>query len=244
VLGDDMRARVIGKGVAPDRVVVVRDGAALPAAPPEPGRAAAALNGSLAREIRGGDDFVVMHAGNIGFGGAWDALLGAAAALAGERVALVFVGDGAARATLRRQASGLAAVRWIDRRPAADVPAVLAAGDLQVVTVRRGLEGVIVPSKLYPVLAAGRPVLAVAPQTSDVVAIVREHACGWIADPDDAADVARAIREAMRDPAELAERGRRARAAAAQFDRGALLAQYVREIEAVVPRRTSRGRVA
>ena len=31
VLGDDMRDRILAKGVAPDRVVVVRDGTSLPA---------------------------------------------------------------------------------------------------------------------------------------------------------------------------------------------------------------------
>ncbi len=47
-------------------------------------------------------------------------------------------------------------------RPFEQVPHVMMAGDVHIVTVKRGLEGVVVPSKLYSILAAGRPVLAVA----------------------------------------------------------------------------------
>ena len=61
-------------------------------------------------------------------------------------------------------AAGCRAVRFLPFRPASEVPLVLSSGDMHVVTVKRGLEGVVVPSKLYPTLAAGRPVLGVAPE--------------------------------------------------------------------------------
>jgi colanic acid biosynthesis glycosyl transferase WcaI len=85
------------------------------------------------------------------------------------------------------------------------------AGDLHVVTVRRGLEGVVVPSKLYSILAAGRPVLAVAPEECDASRIPRESGCGVGADPDDPGAVAAAIRELRIDPAHLSSMSRRAR---------------------------------
>ena len=91
------------------------------------------------------------------------------------------------------------------------------AGDLHIVTVRRGLEGVVVPSKLYSILAAGRPVLAVAAATSDAARIVVESGCGLAADPDDPAAVAAAIRELRGDPSRLAEMGRRARETAKKY---------------------------
>ena len=83
----------------------------------------------------------------------------------------------------------------------------MAAGDVHIVTVRRGLEGVVVPSKLYSILAAGRPVLVVAPAKSDAARIVAESGCGLAADPDDAGAVAAAIRELRSDPVALAEMG-------------------------------------
>jgi len=107
----------------------------------------------------------------------------------------------------------------------------MTAGDLHVVTVRRGLEGVVVPSKLYGILAAGRPVLAVAPETSDVARIVRRYDCGFVADPDDPQAVAAAIHEAMQSPERLAAMGARSRAAARGFEQSVQLQRYVRVVE-------------
>jgi glycosyltransferase involved in cell wall biosynthesis len=225
VIGEDMRGRVVAKGVPADRVAVVRDGAR-PRAP-----AGAELPVEVMRRIRDGFRFVVVHAGNLGYSGAWETLLEAAALLSGDGAGMVFVGGGASRAALEARSARLANVRWVDPRPDEEAAAVLASADLHLVTLRRGLEGLVVPSKLYPVLAAGKPVLAVAPGGTDLAAIVRTEQCGWVADPDDPAAVVSAIREAMSDPAELERRARRAAAAALRFDRSRLLRDLVREVE-------------
>ena len=227
VLGEDMRERVVAKGVQPERVVVVRDGAPIPAAPSRPDH-------PVAREIRGGFRFVVMHAGNLGFYGAWETLLKAATLLNGDGAGFVFVGTGAAAARVRTlAASANGCVRFAPFRPESDVPYVLAAGDLHVITVRRGLEGVVVPSKLYGILAAGRPVLAVATEDSDVARVVRRYNCGFVADPDRPDSVAQAVREAMVSPANLAAMGSRARAAAQEFEQQAQLDRFIEVVEAV-----------
>ena len=61
----------------------------------------------------------------------------------------------------------------------------MAAGDLQVVTIKRGLEGVVVPSKVYDILANGRPIAAVASERTEIARLVRQYECGIVADPDD-----------------------------------------------------------
>ncbi|MDR7559593.1 MAG: glycosyltransferase family 4 protein [Armatimonadota bacterium] len=223
VLGDDMRDRLVAKGVAPERIAVVRDGGPPPTV--------MAADHPVVRAVRGPYPFVVLHAGNLGFAGAWQTLTRAAALLDGAGAGLVFVGDGAAAPTIDRAAEALPQVRRLPYRPADEVPYVLAAADLHVVTVRRGLEGVVVPSKLYAVLAAGRPVLAVAPEASDVARIVRRYGCGFVADPDDPVAVAAAVRQAMASPDLLETMGRRALAAAADFERSRQLAQFVRVVE-------------
>src|SRR5260370_28727416 len=91
--------------------------------------------------------------------------------LADEGVGLVFVGDGAQRAEIETAAAGDKNVRFLPFFPATKIASVLAAADAHVVTIKRGLEGVIVPSKMYGILAAGKPILAVAPRESDVVKI-------------------------------------------------------------------------
>lgn len=226
VLGEDMRERVIAKGVDSNRVVVVRDGAPVPATTASPDH-------PVAQEIRCGFPFVVLHAGNLGFYGAWEALIGAARLLGGDDVGLVFVGDGAAKPQIEALADGCHGVRFLPFRPFEEVPYVLAAADIHVVTVRRELEGVVVPSKLYPILAAGRPVLAVAPERSDVARIVTRSGCGLVADPDDPASVAAAVRALVQDRARLEKMAQRARSIAPEYERGRQLARFVQLIEQV-----------
>jgi colanic acid biosynthesis glycosyl transferase WcaI len=231
VLGDDMRDRILAKGVAAERVVVVRDGttsAGAPARMPE-------RDDPIVQEIRHGFPFVVLHAGNLGFYGAWDTLLGAAKSLRNENLGFVFIGDGANRAALETAARDLPNVKFAPFRPVAQIAQVMMAGDLHIVTVKRGLEGVVVPSKLYSILAAGRPVLVVAPAESDAARIVVESGCGVAADPDDPAAVAAAIRELRAQPVRLAEMARRARETAAKYARVDELERFVAIIESVAP---------
>jgi colanic acid biosynthesis glycosyl transferase WcaI len=227
VLGDDMRERILAKGVAAERVVVVRDGTA---AGPSPGRMPERSD-AIVQEIRHGFPFVVLHAGNLGFYGAWDTLLAAAKMLSNENTGFVFVGDGANRAALESAARNLPNVKFAAFRPVEQIAHVMLAGDLHIVTVRRGLEGVVVPSKLYSTLAAGRPILVVAPPESDAARIVVESGCGVAADPDDPAAVAAAIRELRAQPARLAEMGCRARETAAKYARVGELERFVAIIE-------------
>jgi len=224
VLGEDMRDRILSKGISPERVVVVRDGATFPGSAPPP-------NDSVVEEIRCGFPFVAIHAGNLGFYGSWTTLLKAAEILRNENAGFVFIGDGANRSALQARASALPNVRFLPFRPASEVPQVMAAGDVHIVTVRRGLEGVVVPSKLYSILAAGRPVLAVASPASDVSRIVAESGCGLAADPDDPEAVAAAVRELRGDTVRLAEMGRQARVAAEKYARVKELQRFLGVME-------------
>ena len=224
VLGDDMRERILRKGVEPHRVVVIRDGTMIL-------ETLAEQSHPVAQKIRSGFPFVVIHAGNLGFYGAWDTLLQAAKLLEGENIGLVFVGEGANRERLQQAAQGSSNVRFLPFRPVEEIPFVMAAGDVHIISVRRGLEGVVVPSKLYSVLAAGRPVLAVAPEESDAVRILREARCGLAADPDDPAAVAKALMALRDNPRELTDMGQRARDAAKKYVRVNELKRFVEVIE-------------
>ncbi len=234
VLGDDVRERVIAKGVDPQRVAVVRDGAPIPPALP-------AQDHPIVREIRSGFPFVVVHAGNLGFYGAWRTVIEAAGLLDDRDVGFVFVGDGTQRSRVEALAGRCANVRFLPFRPPEQIPCVLAAGDVHMVTVRRGLEGVVLPSKLYGVLAAGRPVLAVVPEGSDVARIVRRYDCGLVADPGSPQAVAAAVREAMTSPERLAAMGQRARGAARAFEQEKELDTFVRIVEHAVGPQPPKG---
>jgi glycosyltransferase involved in cell wall biosynthesis len=231
VLGEDMRERILAKGVAPERVAVVRDGTYLPSSTPDTGDAEVRR---LVCEIRSGFSFVALHAGNLGFYGAWNTLIEAAKILRDENIGLVFVGDGAQKRKLQEAAVHLPNVRFLPFRPASQIPLVMMAGDVHLITIRRGLEGVVVPSKLYSTLAAGRPVLAVAASNSDAARIATQSGCGLSADPDDPAAVAHAIRRLRDDSVGLAEMGARARVVAVKYARVSELKRFAEVIEQAV----------
>jgi colanic acid biosynthesis glycosyl transferase WcaI len=224
VLGEDMRDRIVAKGIDPSRVVISRDGIDIPATLPAP-------DNSVAREIRGDFRFVLVHAGNLGFYGAWQTLISAVRTLEQEGVGLVFIGEGAMKTQVEAMAQGSRAIRFLPFRPASEIPLVLSSGDMHVVTVKRGLEGVVVPSKLYPTLAAGRPVLGVAPEETDVVRIIRRAGCGLAADPDDPTSVAGAIRSVLHDSEHLQNMAHRAREISFSYDRVKQLEIFCRTLE-------------
>lgn len=227
VLGEDMRARILAKGVPALRIAVVRDGAETVAAdrPPPP------LDAGVMETIRGNYRFVVVHAGNLGFYGAWETLITAARELEGEGVGLVFVGEGADKARVQAAAEGCAAVRLLPFFPTAKIPSVLAAADIHAITVKRGLEGIVVPSKLYGILAAGKPMLVVAPLESEAARVALTWGCGVACDPEQPQALAARLRELAHDPERVRQMGARARALAPEFDRAKQMANLTRIIE-------------
>lgn len=232
VLGEDMGARIIAKGVDPSRVVVIRDGAEIPPpekpfSPPDP---------EVVRAIRGGFSFVLLHAGNLGFYGAWNTLVTAVRKLSSEGVCLVFVGRGAQRPAVEAAAAGSNNIRFFDFFPSAKVPSVLAAADAHVVTIKRGLEGVVVPSKMYGILAAGRPIVAVAPKETDVVSFGIEQGFAVAADPDKPAELVDVFRGLMADVKKLRTMGEAARAAAPAYDRVRELQKYLEILDHIALR--------
>jgi len=227
VLGEDMRARIIAKRVEPTRVLVVRDGTEiLPSNTPFP-----APDPEVVRAIRGDFSFVLVHAGNLGFYGAWNTLVTAARNLANEGVGLVFVGDGAQRSQVEVAAAGSGNIRFLDFFPASKIPSVLAAANAHVITIKRGLEGVVVPSKMYGILAAGKPIVAVAPRETDAVSLGIQRGFAVAADPDRPAEVVSAVRALASDPRKLKTMGEAARAAAPDYDRVKELQKFVEIIE-------------
>lgn len=229
VLGEDMRTRIIRKGVEPSGIAVIRDGAeilapAKPLPPPDP---------EVIRAIRGSFSFVLLHAGNLGFYGAWNTLVTAARKLSNEGVGFVFVGDGAERAAVEAAAAGAENICFLDYFPAAKIPSVLAAADAHIVTVKRGLEGVVVPSKMYGILAAGKPIVAVAPRETDVASLGEKQGFAVVADPDKPQELVSVTRRLLADGKKLKSMEAAARAAAPSYDRVAELQQYLEILERI-----------
>jgi len=166
--------------------------------------------------------FLVMYSGNIGAGHDVETLLGAAAILARTlpEALLVFVGDGARRHQAERLAEGAANVRFLPYQPKAELAASLSAADVHLVSLRAGLEGLLVPSKLYGILASGRPVCYIGPPTCEGAKVVRDNDLGWEGRNGDEAGLAQAVAKLAKDGIRWDSICRRARAVfEAHYDR-------------------------
>ena len=156
---------------------------------------------------------VVMYAGNVGLSQSLELMIDAAAALSHETdVAFVINGGGAARADLKERARGMNNVIFVDMQPIDRLPEVLAAADLHVVPLKKGLAHSSVPSKTYSILAAGRPIVASVDEGSEVARILERAGAGIAVAPEDPEAFTKAIRKLLEDPHEAAAMGRAGRA--------------------------------
>ncbi|MBX3285550.1 MAG: glycosyltransferase family 4 protein [Actinobacteria bacterium] len=144
---------------------------------------------------------VVMYAGNVGFSQSLDLVLAAATHLAHDpQVAFVINGGGSARPVLERAAAGLPNVHFVDMAPKDRLPEVAAAADVHVVPLRTGLARSSVPSKLYTILAAGRPVVASVDAGTEVARTVESAGAGLAVPPDDPEAFTKAVERLVRAP--------------------------------------------
>jgi colanic acid biosynthesis glycosyl transferase WcaI len=130
-----------------------------------------------------------------------------------EDVVFAFVGDGADRRNLERLAAerGLANVRFFDYQPKAELADSLSAADVHLVILRPEIKRLLMPSKLYGVLASGTPAVVVADADCELAATVRENDLGTVIDARDGRELATALREVVGDRERLEQQAARAR---------------------------------
>lgn len=223
-LGDRMRRRLVEeKGADPGRVRVIHNWADCEAIRPAP------KDNAFSRAHGLVDRFVVMHSGNVGMSQNLDVLVDAADRLRHhDPIVFLIVGNGTRREALERAATarGLTNLRFLPYQPKAALIDSFAAADAFLVSLKPGIEGYIVPSKLYGILAAGRPFIAALDPSAEPAEIARRHQCGLVAAPGDADDLARQVLALSENPAEAAAMGARARLAALAFDRRVAVRAY------------------
>jgi colanic acid biosynthesis glycosyl transferase WcaI len=158
---------------------------------------------------------VVMYAGNVGLSQSLDLVVEAARRYRDRgRDDVVFVvnGGGSAREALIASATGLDNLRFVDMQPRERLPEVLAAGDLHLVPLKTGLARSSVPSKLYSILAAGRPVLASVDAGTEVATTIERAGAGTSVAPEDPNAFVEALGRMLDDPDGMARMGASGRA--------------------------------
>ena len=192
-IGETMKLRLVHKGAREGRIEVIPNWVDTTEIQPHPRRNAWSATRGL------DDELVVMHSGNIGHAQDLDTLVRAATFLRDlDRLRIMVIGFGARHGELTRLAQRLEvtrAVHFLDYQPREQLPLSLATGDLHYVGLAQGLSGFVVPSRLYGILAAGRPVLVSADADSEIVRIVEEVGCGIVVPPGRPERVASVIRD-------------------------------------------------
>jgi glycosyltransferase involved in cell wall biosynthesis len=223
-IGETMRERLVTKGADRERIAVIPNWTDTSDLGPRP------RDNAWAREHDLHDKFVVMHSGNIGHAQDLDTLIRSATFLRDlERLRIVLIGGGARRDELKTLAKVLETeqVLFMGYQPREVLADSLSAADVHVVGLARGLSGYVVPSRLYGVLAVGRPVLASAEPDSETAMVIENVGCGVVVPPGRPELLARAVRRAYDGELDLAAMGTRGREwVATEADRDVAVERY------------------
>jgi len=195
-LGDDMKKKLLEKKTASDERINVIPNWADPEKlyPSE-------VKENVFRDVPE-DHIKLLYTGNIGLYYNLEYLIQAARELQDENCSFIFVGEGGMKQRLLELAgkSGSSHSQLDTRRslldnvyfypyfPIEDYNRVLNSGDILIVTLKEGIEGISVPSKLYSYMAVGKPVLGMISDRSDVGLEIERSGLGLRADPGDLGD--------------------------------------------------------
>jgi glycosyltransferase involved in cell wall biosynthesis len=176
--------------------------------------AAAHRDNSYRQQWQVGNRALVMYSGNFGIGHDVETFARAAKILEADGdIMFAFVGGGKRKEELLRAMRAMKLDRFVeaDYQPRERLGELLSAADVHLASMRPGWEGVMVPSKIFGTLGAGRPLVWVGGARSEVAAVIRDADCGVIVTPGDAEGLAAALRDLARDPIRRSEMGARAR---------------------------------
>jgi colanic acid biosynthesis glycosyl transferase WcaI len=211
VVGDLMARRIASLGAPAARIHVIanwcNDEEIRPIGPD---------GNPLRREWGLAGKFVLGYSGNLGRAHEYDTLLAAAEQLRDDaRFIFLMIGGGnrfEELAAVVKQHRLDSSFRFMPYQERPMLPYSLSVPDAHWLSLNPNLEGLIVPSKFYGIAAAGKPVIFIGDKDGEVARLVRQHSCGLVVAPGDAATLVDTLRRWSSAPAAIAEMGLRARA--------------------------------
>ena len=207
VLSEDMKSLLVAGGVDADKIDIVPNWSDLDTVYP--------ATQNYFRQRHGFEQrFVVMYSGNLGLTQRLEEFVLAAEMLVDEpRILFAFVGQGSQKAALESLVHdrNLPNVHFFDYQPKSELAQSLSAADLHLVPLTRELSQCLMPSKVYGILAAGRPYLTNAVPESELHRMTREFDLGLTVEPNSPREIANAIRSACLTPDRLRQMGENAR---------------------------------
>lgn len=188
----------------------------------------------LRKEWQLADRMVVGYSGNLGVAHEFDTILDAAEQLRDRAdIAFVFIGAGSRLAWLKQQVAerSLTNVQFRPYQSRERLAESLSVPDVHLVCLRADMEGYVVPSKFYGVLAAGRACIFIGDPQGELAVQVRKLECGAAVRAGDAGELTCLIKGLADDPQRLAALGAHARAVFEEkFDRPVAVEKWARLI--------------
>ena len=209
VLGRRMFEYFVARGIDERRLCIVENWADGQAILPKPVRQSA-----LRAQLDLADRFVIEYSGNLGRAHELETLLDAAERLRDDaEIVFLMIGGGVNMSRLQAlvRDRALASFRFLPYQARDCLADSLAAGDVHLVNLRPSLEGFIVPSKAYGILAAGRPAIFIGDQEGEIARVLRDAECGFTVECGDGAALANAIHTLRADAGLRESMGLRAR---------------------------------
>ena len=161
------------------------------------------------------DEFVVLYSGNMGQHHNLEPILGAAEYLKTEKIKFLFIGEGIQKEKLVKKTKNmnLGNVKFLPFQPKENLPYTMTCGDVIIVSQEQGTEGLCVSCKLYTAMAAGRPILAIIGENSEIARVVKEYNCGIVVNNGNAQGIVKALLKLQKDKNLCAVMGENARRA-------------------------------
>jgi colanic acid biosynthesis glycosyl transferase WcaI len=211
VVGERMSEKVSCLGVSSDRITLVPNWCDDESIVPVQRE-----SNPLRAEWHLQDKFVVGYSGNLGRAHEFETALAASERLKNNPdVIFLFIGGGHQSAELARRvdSQGLKEkFRFLPYQSDEVLKYSLSVPDVHWISLRPALEGLIVPSKVYGIAAAGRPIIAVSEKDGEIARLVKAFDCGIVVEPGNADEMATAIIQLSTGDTPKTEMGRRARA--------------------------------
>ncbi len=234
VLGRDMMRLVESKMIDNDTpVILITNFADSDQIAPMPRE-----SNSLLQKLGIIDKFVIQYSGNMGRTHGIESLVQCARLLhLQEHIHFLFIGFGAKESWLKKTVRDLALgnVTVLPLQPRSDLILSLNACDLAVISFINGMSGVSVPCRMYNIMSAGKPILAVSDRESELSQVVAEENIGWVVKPEVPDLIAQAIVEASSNRERLLLMADRARTLAVKkYSLTAIQSKYKSLVESVV----------
>lgn len=160
------------------------------------------------------DKFVVLYVGNMGFSHFFDDILAVAEGMKDrDDVAFAFIGGGSRFAEVKAQVEGrqLSNVWLLPFQDISLWAQSFSVGDLHLIVLRNSVTGLIVPSKTYGILAAGRPIVYQGSADGEIAQMIQEQKIGVVVPCGDVESLKRAILQYVDRPELGKVQGRKAR---------------------------------